>query len=325
MAPRHPDEPGPDPSPTASAGGDGARSKGAPGDGRRAPEPLPHASIDFVLRFALGEDLGAGDVTSDVLIPAERRGLGRLISKAEGIVSGLDVFARVFELLDKHVEVTSLVQDGDRIWPGDELLRIAGTARTLLVGERTALNFVQRMSGIATHTFRYVDAVQGRARICDTRKTTPGLRQFEKYAVECGGAINHRFGLFDEVMVKNNHIDLSGNSLIELLYALRASHGDDMRITAEARDASEALDAVEGGADCVLLDNMSPAVMEELCPRLRRAAEAADRTIEIEASGGIDLESVAAVSAVGVDRISVGALTHSSPALDLSFRIEVQT
>lgn len=326
MSPRGADQ-DPDAGPGRSADGASSSSPSAgasdPGEGRRAPDPLPHSEVDFVLGFAIGEDLGPGDVTTEVLIPQERRGRGRLVSKAEGVVSGLDIFSRVFQLIDPHVRFEPLVQDGDRIWPGDELLRVEGNARTLLVGERTALNFVQRMSGIATHTFRFVEAAQGRARICDTRKTTPGLRQFEKYAVECGGAINHRFGLFDEVMVKNNHIDLSGNSLIELLYALRASHGDEMRITAEARDEAEAFDAVSGGADCVLLDNMDPEVLRSLCPRLRSAAADQGRKVELEASGGITLETVGSVAASGVDRISVGALTHSSAGLDLSFWIEV--
>ncbi|MFT7541504.1 MAG: nicotinate-nucleotide pyrophosphorylase (carboxylating) [Gammaproteobacteria bacterium] len=308
---------------SGSPGGFPGQVSASEAAGRRSPDPLPHSEIDFVLGFAIGEDLGPGDVTTDELIPLERPGLGRLISKAQGVVSGLDVFGRVFELIDDRVQIEFLVQDGDRIWPGDELLRIKGNARSLLIGERTALNFVQRMSGIATETFRFVDAVEGRVRICDTRKTTPGLRQFEKYAVECGGAINHRFGLFDEVMVKNNHIDLAGSSLVELLFALRASHGEDMRMTAEARNEAEAFDGVAGGADCVLLDNMSPATMSDLCPRLRAAAAKQGRTIEIEASGGIDLTTVVAVSHTGVDRISVGALTHSAPALDLSLGIEV--
>jgi nicotinate-nucleotide pyrophosphorylase (carboxylating) len=276
-----------------------------------------------VLRVALEEDLRGGDVTSDVLIPPDRRARGVLLSKATGVISGLPVFSRVFELLEAGVRIRSLVEDGARIGEGDRLLEITGSARTLLRGERTALNFVQRMSGTATLARRYVEAVEERASVLDTRKTTPGLRALEKYAVRCGGACNHRFGLWDEAMIKNNHVDLAEAGLAKLTARLREEHGEEMRIHVEARDEAEALDAVRGGADVVLLDNMSPDRMEGLCRRMRILATDEGRTIEIEASGGITLRTIRSVAGCGVDRISVGALTHSAPALDLSFRIEV--
>ena len=292
-------------------------------DAAPAIEPLAFADIDVVLRYAIDEDRGPGDLTTEVAVSPDRRALGKLVAKGEGVIAGLDVFGRVFELLDEHVKIMKLVRDGERVAPGDELVKVVGSAQGLLIGERTALNFVQRMSGIATQTARFVERAGGRARLLDTRKTTPGLRQFEKYAVRCGGAENHRFGLFDEVMVKNNHIDLSGTELVGLLFALRATHGNDVVIHAEARDEREALDAVAGGADVVLLDNMSVAEMSALVPRLRDAAREAGREVEIEASGTVTLQNVAEIAGCGVDRVSIGALTHSAPVLDLSFPMEI--
>jgi nicotinate-nucleotide pyrophosphorylase (carboxylating) len=238
-------------------------------------------------------------------------------------VCGLDVFTRVFSLLEEGVVAQPHARDGDAVRPGDRLLDITGAARTLLVGERTALNFLQRMSGIATLAHAFVQATDHGVRILDTRKTTPGLRAFEKYAVRCGGAENHRFGLFDEAMIKNNHVDLAGATMGTMIGRLRSLHGPELRITAEARDEMEALTAVQGGADVVMLDNMSIPAMQALCPRLRALADEAGRRIEIEASGNVTLERAADFVESGVDRVSVGALTHSYDALDLSFRIEV--
>jgi nicotinate-nucleotide pyrophosphorylase (carboxylating) len=261
-----------------------------------------------------------GDVTSDGAIPADRLARARLVAKSHGVLAGLDVFARVFTLCDPEVQIERLARDGDPIAPKAELLRVRGRARALLVAERTALNFVQRMSGVASLTADYVARTGGRARVLDTRKTTPGLRVFEKYAVRCGGGENHRFGLYDEAMVKNNHLDLAGKDLSQVLRGLREKLGDGFVITAEARDEDEALAAVAGGADIVLLDNLSVARMEALCPRMRAAAGV--RRLEIEASGGITLANIDAVASSGVDRISIGALTHSAPALDLSLYLE---
>ena len=303
----------------------------------RAPAPdrtggVSLVAVDRAVRAALEEDLGpelsVGDLTTDHALSSDVLARGALIAKADCTLAGLAVFRRVFELLGESsrspsaVSFTDESEDGAEVVHGDVVLRLAGPAAILLRGERVALNFLQRMSGIATRTRRFVDLAAGRARILDTRKTTPGLRVFEKYAVRCGGGENHRFGLFDEVMVKDNHVDASGEDLGTLLERLRERHGD-VRMTAEARDETEALAAIAGGADVVMLDNMTPDALRLLCPRLRRAASSRARPLEIEASGGVDLSNVAEIASTGVDRISVGRLTHSSPALDLSLALEI--
>jgi len=294
-----------------------AEASDGPGAGAPAGE-----DVDRLLAAALAEDRGTGDVTTDVVIPDTLRAVGRLVAKARGVVCGLSLFARVFELLDPAVEFRPHLGDGERVAPGDVLAELEGRARPLLVGERTALNVLQRLSGVATRTRAFVDRAAGRVRVLDTRKTTPGFRRLEKYAVRCGGGENHRMGLDDEVLLKNNHVDLAGRGIVELLAELRSAHGPTMRITAEARDEREALDAVRGGADVVLLDNLPPDVMAGLCPRMRAIARS--RPLEIEASGGVDLTTLDAIAASGVDRVSVGALTHSAPALDLALHLEAR-
>jgi nicotinate-nucleotide pyrophosphorylase (carboxylating) len=291
------------------------------------PPALSSSEIDRAVRNALDEDRGAGDLTSATAVPERARARASLIAKADGILAGLSVFARAFELCDRKVQVELVGRDGTAFRKGDVLARVEGPARALLLAERTALNFVQRLSGIATLTARFVrlarEAAGDRApRILDTRKTTPGLRLFEKYAVRCGGGENHRFGLYDEVMVKENHIELAGRSIEAVLADLRGALGAGVRITCEACDEAEALSAVDGGADVVLLDNMSAAELSRLGPPLRSRARERGRTIEIEASGGVDERTIAAIAKTGVDRVSIGALTHSAPALDLSLELE---
>jgi nicotinate-nucleotide pyrophosphorylase (carboxylating) len=282
--------------------------------------------VDALLRSSLEEDRGPGDVTSEHVVPADRRARMRLVAKAAGTLAGLPLFARAFELCDPDARVQLLRQDGDCVLPGDEVAAVEGLARALLLAERTALNFLQRLSGVATITAKFVERAEAagrtgrKARILDTRKTTPGMRVLEKYAVRCGGGENHRMGLFDQAMVKDNHADLCGRPLAEVVRELRAAVGPELVVTAEARDRDEALAAASAGADVVMLDNMSPEEMEALVPEVR--AIAAGRRVEVEASGGIDLSNVAAVAATGVDRISIGALTHSAPALDLSLVVE---
>lgn len=285
------------------------------------PPGLLDAELDRFLDAALAEDLGAGDVTSDVVVPAGRRARARLVAKQEGVLAGAAVFARVFTRLTDELVFRPGLADGARLAPATIVLEFEGPARALLVGERTALNLVQRLSGIATLTARFVAAARP-ARVLDTRKTTPGLRRLEKYAVTCGGGENHRMGLHDEVMVKNNHLDFAGADLLTLLAKLRAAHGPRMRITAEARDEREALAAIAGDADVLLLDNFTAETLAELCPRLRVAARGRPRPLELEASGGITLANVGAFARAGVERVSIGALTHSAPALDLSLRLE---
>jgi nicotinate-nucleotide pyrophosphorylase (carboxylating) len=290
------------------------------------------------VRPALAEDRGGGDLTSITAVPERARARARLIAKADGVVAGMHVFARAFELVDPTARIELAVEDGARFTRGAELARVEGSARALLAAERTALNFIQRMSGIATLTARYVALASAAAsptepkspaspmspgpRILDTRKTTPNLRRLEKYAVRCGGGENHRFGLFDEVMVKENHIELAGRSIPDVLADLRRAVGPSVRITCEARDEREARAGVDGGADVILLDNMTPAELARLAPLLRARARELGRTVELEASGGIDEKTIPLIAKSGVDRLSIGALTHSAPALDLSLELE---
>jgi nicotinate-nucleotide pyrophosphorylase (carboxylating) len=279
------------------------------------------------VRIALDEDRGSGDLTSETAVPEKARARASLVANSDGVLAGLPVFARTFELCDRKARVELVGRDGSACRKGDVVARVEGPARALLLAERTALNFVQRLSGTATLTARFVrlarEAAGDRApRVLDTRKTTPGLRFLEKYAVRCGGGENHRFGLFDEVMVKENHIELAGRSIEAVLADLRAALGEGARITCEARDEKEALAAVDGGADVVLLDNMNAAELARLGPILRGRAKERGRAIEIEASGGVDERTIAAIANSGVDRVSIGALTHSAPALDLSLELE---
>ncbi len=299
---------------------------------RGQPLPLSLACIDAAVRPALAEDracagpVGEVDVTTLHAVPAAARARATLVAKRPGVMAGMAVFLRAFELCDATSTRRALVQDGDAFPKGAKLAEIEGSARALLSAERTALNFVQRLCGVATSTARHVllahEGGMRPVRILDTRKTTPNLRELEKHAVRCGGGENHRFALHDEAMVKENHIELAGRPIPQVLRELRAALGQAMRITCEARDESEARAAVEGGADVVLLDNMGPAEMRRLCPLLRAQAAALGNAIELEASGGIDESSLRTVAASGVDRISIGALTHSAPALDLSLDLE---
>lgn len=285
-------------------------------------ELLPPKVLDAALRNALAEDLRTGDLTSESALDAGIPATARLVAKQEGVIAGLPVFQRCFELCDPTAAFESPKLDGEPCAVGELLGLVRGEARALLLAERTALNFMQRMSGVATLTARFVALAAGRARILDTRKTTPGLRAFEKYAVRCGGGENHRFGLFDEVMIKENHVALAGSDVEALTLRVRRAVGPDVRMTVEARDEPEARAAIRGGADVVLLDNMTPAELRERAPRLRELAASLDQRVELEASGGIDETTVAEVAGCGADRISVGALTHSAPALDLSLYLE---
>jgi len=261
-------------------------------------------------------------VTSEGLLPAEVLAEARLVARDSGVLAGLDVFTRTFQLCDERVKFQVNARDGQRVEPDQELATLVGTARGMLLAERTALNLLQRMSGIATQTAQFVQEVGGQVRVLDTRKTTPGLRTLEKYAVRCGGGENHRFGLFDEAMIKENHLALAGCDLERALGLLRQEVGPSMRITAEASDRNEASAALRGGADVILLDNFSPAELRELCPVLRQQSQELGTKVELEASGGIRLATVAAFAQTGVDRLSVGALTHSVQALDLSLYLK---
>jgi nicotinate-nucleotide pyrophosphorylase (carboxylating) len=281
------------------------------------------------VRRALAEDLGsaeidaAADLTTRLALPAGMSGCARMIAKSTGVLAGSECAVQAFRELSPACELDLLRRDGDTFMPGDLLLRVVGDMRGLLVAERTALNFVQRLSGIATATRAFVDAVVGTgARILDTRKTTPGLRMLEKAAVVAGGGSNHRMGLHDQVLLKENHFAFARPATYEEVVR-RCVRGQSAPVIAEARDVVEALAAVRGGAAVVLLDNFPPGPsLRAAVTAVRSAAAAAGRTVEIEASGGVDLRSVRAFAECGVDRISIGAITHSAPAVDLSLLVE---
>ncbi|MBS0234127.1 MAG: carboxylating nicotinate-nucleotide diphosphorylase [Proteobacteria bacterium] len=272
---------------------------------------LSHNLVLAAVRSALDEDLGlSGDITTNATVEADARADALLVARKAGVVSGLALAEAAFRELDPACRFEIDIDDGNAVTADDAIARISGNARAILSAERVALNFMGRMCGIATLTRRYVEAVAGtRAKIVDTRKTTPGLRVFEKYAVRCGGADNHRFGLFDAILVKDNHIVAAG-SVAEAIKAARASAGHMTKIEVEV-DTLDQLDiALREKIDCVLLDNMSPA-------DLRTAVKAVDGRCLTEASGGVNLDTVREIALTGVDLISVGALTHSAPVLDL--------
>ncbi len=273
--------------------------------------PPSDRDIDLIVRRALEEDLP--DITSDAIFDRADRGRAHFLVKATGILAGLDFAAATFAAIDSSAAFARLRQDGDAVKPGDVVAEVSGTVVGLLSGERTALNLMQRASGIATTTRHYVDAVAGtRAKIYDTRKTAPGLRALDKYAVRCGGGENYRIGLFDMFLIKNNHVDRAG-SITAAVSRIRSTN-PPQKIMVEVRNTAELDEALGLRPDYILLDNMTPASMAV-------AVERAAGTVPLEASGGITIDNVRAVAETGVDRISIGALTHSVVALDISMRI----
>jgi nicotinate-nucleotide pyrophosphorylase (carboxylating) len=287
------------------------------------------AILDDCVRRALVEDLGTAefepsdDLTARLAIPADLVARATIRSKALGVLAGVECAVLAFTALDPACVVEPVRQDGDAVRPDDEVLIASGNVRALLAAERTALNFLQRLSGIATLTAAFVAAVAGTgARILDTRKTTPGLRMLEKRAVRSGGGSNHRNGLFDQVLLKENHFACA-RPLGHADVVRRCVDGQSAPVVAEARSADEAVAAVRGGAAVVLLDNFAPGPSLQAVVRAVRAeAAAAGRAVLVEASGGVRLDNVRAFAECGVDRISVGALTHSAPALDLSMLMQ---
>ena len=271
--------------------------------------------VDNIIKTALLEDMNYCDVTTDYLIPAEQEGEGKFVSKADGIVCGVEVAVRVFKILDENISFEILKNDGDQVKKGDEILRLKGKTAVLLKGERTALNLIQHMSGIATASNKYAKIVEGtKASIADTRKTLPGLRPLQKYAVMTGGAKNHRYNLSDAAMLKDNHIDAAGG-ITKAITKLRSKIGHMTKIEVETRNLDELREALAAKADIIMLDNMSPELMKQ-------AVEITDGRAVLEASGGITDETLRAVAESGVDIISVGALTHSVQAFDISMYIK---
>jgi nicotinate-nucleotide pyrophosphorylase (carboxylating) len=280
--------------------------------------PPPHVVADIVER-ALAEDLGrAGDLTSASVVPASARGEAVIVARGGGIVAGLDIAASVFITVDPAIVVDATACDGDRIAPGARLATVTGPLRAILTAERSALNLVGHLSGIATAVAEAVEQIAGTgARLVDTRKTTPGMRALEKYAVRCGGGSNHRFGLDDAVMVKDNHIAAVG-SITTAVGAARAAVGHLVAVEVEVDRLDQLEEAIVAGADVVLLDNMTS-------DQLLRAVAVAGGRCVLEASGGITLENARAVAETGVDVISMGWITHSAPNLDVALEVAVRS
>jgi len=281
--------------------------------------PSNKLQTEEIIDRALAEDLVKGDVTTDALIPADRRGTGLIVAKKEGILAGINIAKQVFHRVDPELKVEVLLEDGAGVKPGSKVANVSGSIASILAAERVALNFLQRLSGIASETKRYVEAVKGLpVRIMDTRKTTPGLRSLEKHAVKVGGGENHRMNLGDGMLIKDNHLAAlrsQGLNIKQIVARARQNSPQRLPVEVEVATASEALEAAEAGADIVMLDNMS---LEDM----RKAVKSIHGRALIEASGGITLDNVRAVAETGVDFISIGALTHSVTALDISLELE---
>ena len=271
-------------------------------------------SLDPLIDLAFEEDIGIGDITTEATVPSTQEGVGTLFAKSGGIVAGLPVAERVFEKLDTALSFRALVTDGDAVKAGTPIAEVQGSAKTILIGERTALNFLQRLSGIATLTAQFVAAVADyNTKIVDTRKTAAGWRAVQKYAVRVGGGYNHRFGLYDGVLIKDNHIVAAGG-IGNAVQRARQVAPHTAKIEVEVETVEQVDEALEAGADILLLDNMPPNIME-------RVVQAVGDRAVTEASGGITLEQVKTVAATGVNFISVGALTHSAMPMDISLTL----
>ena len=278
---------------------------------------LPREALALI-DAALAEDVGDGDFSTLWTVPEDRRAEATIVAKAEGVIAGSAVAEEVFRRVDPSLKVETVAGDGTAVSVGDRAMRVTGSARSLLTAERTALNFLQQLSGVATTTARYVRAIEGTgARVIDTRKTTPGMRRLEKAAVVAGGGANHRVGLHDMVMIKDNHIAAAGG-ITAAVDAVRRANDRGLRVEVETTNLDEVREALAAGVDRVMFDNMTPETRRAAVGVVRGAGEGRPET---EASGGITLDTIRAYAETGVDFISVGALTHSAPALDLSLRL----
>lgn len=271
-------------------------------------------SIQDIIETALAEDIGSGDITTMAVVDRNAGGSAEIIAKEDIVVAGILIAEAVFKTIDAKIEFKALAEDGDTLRNGAAIARVSGRISAILTGERVALNFLQRLSGIATLTHRFVNNVKGfKVKILDTRKTTPGLRILEKYAVRMGSGFNHRFGLCDAVLIKDNHIAAVG-SIVEAVFRAREHAPKDMLIEVEVKNLDEVKEAIIAGADVIMLDNMKPSVM-------KKAVEIIGKTALVEASGGVALNNIRAIATTGVDFISVGALTHSARAVDISLEM----
>ncbi|GIV19135.1 MAG: nicotinate-nucleotide diphosphorylase (carboxylating) [Armatimonadota bacterium] len=281
------------------------------------PALLDMRLVDGIVSRALQEDIGTGDTTTQLTVPEGVEAVGEFRTAQPGVLAGMPVVERVFAQLNPRVRLEPLVKEGQRFDAGTVLAEVHGDARCLLTGERVALNFVQRLSGIATLTARFVEAVKGLpVRICDTRKTTPGLRYLERYAVRVGGGFNHRFGLYDAVLIKDNHIAVCGG-IAQAVHRVRHTLPHTMKVEVECDSLQQVQEALEAGVEIILLDNMS-------LDDLREAVRMAKGRAFLEASGGVRLDTVRQIAETGVDAISVGALTHSAPAIDIQLEIRLK-
>ena len=277
--------------------------------------------IRALVRLALKEDIGKGDITSRLTIPKQAQALALIMAKEEAVLAGLPVAKLVFEMVDPALEFEALAQEGSRVGYGDVPVKIQGSARSILAGERVALNFLQHLSGVATLTAKYVEQVQGTsAKILDTRKTLPGLRYLEKYAVRMGGGTNHRMGLHDLILIKSNHAELCGG-IGNAIRKIKRLNGKGAKVVAEVRNLNEATEALFAGPDRLLLDNMGLDQIREVVTLVEASNRSRETKTELEVSGGVNLETVQAIALTGVDYISVGALTHSAPAINLSLAL----
>ena len=268
---------------------------------------------DKLIRMALEEDITSEDVSTNAVMPTNVKGTVDLIAKEDGVIAGMDVYARVFKLLDESMEIEMFCQDGDEVKKGDQMAKVTGDIRVLLSGERVALNYLQRMSGIATYTRSVVKLLEGSGvTLLDTRKTTPNCRVFEKYAVRVGGGCNHRYNLSDGVLLKDNHIGAAG-SITKAIQMAKAYAPFVRKIEIETETLEQVAEAVEAGADIIMLDNMTPEVMKQ-------AVALIDGRAQTECSGNITKENIARIREIGVDFVSSGALTHSAPILDISMK-----
>ena len=279
----------------------------------------PDQLIDRLIELAFAEDVGDGDATTLSTIPADAMGRQHLLIKQEGILAGVDIARRVFEFFDPSLKMTVFIEDGTHVRPGDIAFVVEGPVRSLLQTERTMLNIMQRMSGIATMTAKYQERLAGlHTKVLDTRKTTPGMRILEKMAVKIGGGANHRIGLFDMILIKDNHTDFAGGIAQAVARAKEwnRANGKDLRIEQEVRNTEEINEALEAGVDRIMLDNFTPERTAEAVKLIRSK----NPSVEIESSGGITLDTLRDYGEAGVDFISVGALTHSVKGLDMSFK-----
>jgi len=274
----------------------------------------PEAYRELV-RQALTEDIGSGDITTEAIVPAGQRARGTFLVKQPCVIAGLDIAFEAFRQLDPDVVAKAFKRDGERCAANDVVAKVAGNAHALLAAERVALNFLQRLSGIATKARQFVDSAGGRITVLDTRKTTPNLRALEKYAVEAGGATNHRMGLFDAFLIKDNHVRAAGGVKAAVDLARRHRRAASQIIEVEAQSLQQVDEALDAGADILLADNLSLDEIRETVKRARGRSK-------VEISGGVTLERMADLAASGADYVSAGALTHSAPAADISFELE---